>query len=503
MATYTRLTALDRFFLDIEDRSTHMHVGATCIFEEGPLRDRHGGIDSDLIREYIASRLHLLPRYRQRLARTPLEKHPVWVDDDDFNIRYHVRHACLPRPGDERQLKRFVAWVNSQQLDRGKPLWEMWVVEGLDGGRFALVNKTHHCMIDGVSGADLLAVLLTLDDRQLKPEPPRWLPQPKPSRTVLLRDAAWRRLTAPITLASEAVGNLWSDPIGTVRQFAEGASALGETVLATSKKALETPFNKIIGAHRRFDWLEFDLGEVKAVKERLGGTVNDVVLAAVAGATGRFLERRGIPSHRLAEHPFRAFCPVNIRAVGERGKMGNRVSNMIAELPITESDPGTRLSRICQVMADLKESQQVRGTELFEQLSEWTTPALLTMVGRLMRTAHPYNIVVTNVPGPQFPLYLLGARMQQTFPLVPLFSDQGVGIALFSYNGRIGWGFNADRDLMPDLHDFVEAVRLSFDELKRAAGLDKLNGAGRSQDHDDAEDGEDVDSEPAAQQRLS
>jgi WS/DGAT/MGAT family acyltransferase len=468
MVSYARLTALDRFFLDIEDRTTHMHVGATCIFEGNPRNGEGPGVDSDAIRAYVNSRLHLMPRYRQRLARVPFSANPVWIDDESFNIRYHVRHTSLPHPGDERQLKRLVAWINSQQLDRGKPLWEMWIVEGLEGGRFALVNKAHHCMIDGLSGADLLAVLLTAEPQPAIGKIHPWIPTPPPTTVQLARDAIVRRVAMPLEAGRTALTETLRNPIGTVRRLGQAASALTETLAVGMQHALETPFNRRIGSHRRFDWLTVDLDEIKTAKRAVGATVNDVILATVAGATGRFLSRRGVPSSAQEALPFRAFCPVSIRAVGERGQLGNRVSNMIAELPITVREPLDRLARVCQTMTRLKQSQQARGTELFESLSEWTAPSLLSAMVKMLGWMHPYNVVVTNVPGPQFPLYLLGARLVASYPLVPLFAGQGVGIALFSYAGKMCWGFNADRDLMPDLHDYVRAVDASFREIVAA-----------------------------------
>jgi WS/DGAT/MGAT family acyltransferase len=469
MATFARLSALDRLFLDIEDRTVHMHVGGTCIFDSEPLETAQGGVNGDLIREYIESRLHLMPRFRQRLALTPIEGHPIWVDDDSFNIRYHVRHASLPRPGTPRQLKRLVGWINSQQLDRGKPLWEMWVIEGLEGGGFALVNKTHHAMIDGISGADLMPVLLSPDPSVRPAAPHRWYPQRLPASPAILLDAACHRASAPLRFATKAAGKLLRDPRGSAEKLAGSLLALGQTIAMSAKPAMDTPLNRAIGSQRRFDWLALDLTEVKDVKNRLGGTVNDVVLSCVAGALGRFLTLRGLPFHTQKTGPFRAFCPVNIRASQDHGTMGNHVSNVLAVLPITESDPVRRLHEVSRVMKEVKSSGQARGTELVEKIAEWTTPRLLSGMVRLAANSHPYNLIVTNVPGPQFPLYLLGARMREMYPLVPLFSDQGLGIALFSYAGKIYWGFNADRDLVPDLHDFVHAVEESFAELHSAA----------------------------------
>ena len=471
MATFSRLSALDRVFLDIEDRTVHMHVGGTCIFDGKPLESADGGVDGDRIRDYIESRLHLMPRFRQRLARTPIEGHPIWIDDDSFNIRSHVRHTSLPRPGTARQLKRLVGWINSQQLDRGKPLWEMWVIEGLEGGGFALVNKTHHAMIDGVSGADLMPVLLSADPSVRPATPHRWYPQPPPAAPGLLLDAACHRASAPLRFVAKAASKLVSRPRDTGAKLADSLLAVGQTLAMGARPAMETPLNRAIGSQRRFDWLELDLGAVKDVKNRLGGTVNDVVLTCVAGAVHRFLTLRGMPLHVQSAGPFRAFCPVNMRSSSEHGTLGNRVSNVLADLPISDEDPVGRLREVTRIMKETKSSRQARGTELVERIAEWTSPRLLSGIVRLTANSHPYNLIVTNVPGPQLPLYLLGARMREMYPLVPLFSDQGLGIALFSYDGRIFWGFNADRDLVPDLHDFVDAVADSFAELHAAAHL--------------------------------
>jgi WS/DGAT/MGAT family acyltransferase len=352
----------------------------------------------------------------------------------------------------------------------------MWVIEGLEGGGFALVNKTHHAMIDGISGADLMPVLLSTDPSVRPAIPHRWYPQPPPTAPGLLVHAACHRASAPLRFATRAATKLARSPRGTSVKLAESLLAIGQTVAMGARPAMTTPFNRAIGSQRRFDWLELDLGAVKHIKNRLGGTVNDVVLTCVAGAVGRFLTLRAVPGHVQRAGPFRAFCPVNLRATSEHGMLGNRVSNVLADLPITENDPVRRLREIARIMKETKSSRQARGTELVERIAEWTSPRLLSGIVRLTANSHPYNLVVTNVPGPQIPLYLLGARMREMYPLVPLFSDQGLGIALFSYDGRIFWGFNADRDLVPDLHDFVEAVADSFTELHTAARLDDERG---------------------------
>ncbi|UCE86311.1 MAG: wax ester/triacylglycerol synthase family O-acyltransferase [Deltaproteobacteria bacterium] len=467
MATYERLTAQDRSFLDLEGPNTHMHVAGCFVFEAGPLRAPDGSLDIERIREYVTSRLHQIPRYRQRIEKIPIENHPVWVDDDCFNIAYHVRHTSLPEPGDDRQLKRLCGRVMSQQLDRGKPLWEIWVVEGLEHDRVALVSKAHHCMIDGIAGTDLLQALLSVTPAKTFEPAPGWYPNPVPPKTQLLRDAALRRALTPFSVA-RAAARAARHPEALIRQIDESLAGIGDALTAL-KPAADTPFNRKIGPHRRFDWVGFDLDEVKRVKKALGGTVNDVVLATVAGAVGRFLVQRGVSRYKQKNFDFRVFCPVSVRPTSQRGTLGNHVSSMIASLPIAETDPRKRMAAVTRTMGDLKDSKQALGAELLASVSEWTAPTLMSLAARLAFRSRASNMIVTNVPGPQLPLYLLGARMIEAYPMVPLFVNNALGIALFSYSGGLYWGFNADWDLFPDLHDFVVAVNTSFHELCDAA----------------------------------
>ncbi len=470
MAFYDRLSALDRSFLELEGPTTHMHVAGAFLFEAAPLTRPEGGIDIQLIRDYIETRLHRIPRYRQRIQWIPFENHPVWVDDDRFNIHYHVRHTSLPAPGDERQLKRLCGRLLSQQLDRGKPLWELWIVEGLEHDRMAMLSKVHHCMVDGVSGIDLLQALLSPLPEKTFDAPPRWLPNPSPGRVQLVRDAALRRIATPLRAAG-ALAQTLRDPVPTLARLGEGVAGLAQALGAALRPASDTPLNQPIGPHRRFDWLAFDLDEVKRVKRTLGGTVNDVVLATVAGAVGRFFEQRGLSQQRQRSLDFRAFCPVSVRSESERGTLGNRVSSLVARLPIAERDPRERLAAVSQAMGDLKASKQALGAEVLSSVSEWTAPTIITLAARLGFAARASNLVVTNVPGPQIPLYLLGARMTEAYPMVPLFTRQGLGIALFSYGGGLYWGVSADWDLFPDLHDFVVHLDASFHELCDAADV--------------------------------
>jgi WS/DGAT/MGAT family acyltransferase len=467
---YDRLTFLDTSFLITESPTNHMHIAGTATYEAGSLRTPSGGIDIDKIRAYVESRLDRLPRYRQVLKYVPVENHPVWVDDQHFNIHYHVRHTALPRPGDARQLKRLSGRIVSQQLDRSKPLWEMWVVEGLDSGdHFAIITKVHHCMIDGMSSVDLMNVLLAPKPRDLIEAPARWIPRPVPSSWQLLQSEAWRRVRAPFEgFGLQGLRDLARD-IGDPRSDARAMlRALRDTLRTTFRSVSDTPINRPIGPHRRFDWLAMDLEQLKAVKNKLGGSLNDVVLTTVTGAVQRFLEGRRVNVDFL---DFRVMAPVSVRTAEEKGTLGNRVSAWMIDLPLSERDPVKRLARIREQTERLKSTKQAMGAEMLSRVGEWTPTTLLSLGGRMVTRALPFNLVVTNVPGPQVPLYLLGAKMLDNFGLVPLTDFLGLGIALFSYSGQLCWGFAADWDLVPDLHDFVVAVEDAFRQLCERAGL--------------------------------
>jgi WS/DGAT/MGAT family acyltransferase len=464
---YDRLSVVDNSFLAIESPTTHQHVAAVLVLDARPVSRPDGGIDIDTIRTYIASRLHLIPRYRQHLTTIPLGNRLVWVDDEHFNIHYHVRHTSLPRPGDERQLKRLAARIVSQQLDRAKPLWEIWVVEGLEGGRFALVAKTHHCMVDGISGVDLLAVLLSPTDGADFTEGPTWIPRPAPTPLQIFRDEWLRRLREPLEFLWETPCPFRS-PTQIVSSLWGSVSALGETLGAAARPAAPTPINMPIGPHRRYDWLTLDLAAVKAVKNRLGGTVNDIVLATVAGALRSFFEGRRVNVDVL---DIRASIPVSIRTETQRGTLGNQIALWMADLPVAERDARRRLQKVRENMARLKESRQTVGAQVLAAVSEWTSTTLLSTAVRLSTRSRPFNLVVTNVPGPQIPLYLLGAELRECYPMLALLPNQALGVALFSYAGKLCWGLIADWDLIPDLHDFVEAIASSFRELQAAADV--------------------------------
>ena len=343
-----RLSVLDRTFLDFESDAYPQHVGATLLFEVGPLRNPAGGIDADRVRAHVESRLHRIPRYRQRLAWIPIERHPVWVDDDRFNIHYHVRHAALPKPGSERQLKRLVARIMSQRLDYGKPLWELWVIEGLEGDRGALISKTHHCMIDGIAGVDLLTILLSSDPDEEDEAPPRWMPEPAPTPLELAGTELWRRATMPISAARGLLAAA-QQPTETLDQVREQVSAVVEALGAGLVPASNTPLNQDLGPHRRFDWLTIDLAPVREIKKRLGGTVNDVVLATVAGALGDFLEQRGVTRGRQRALEIRAMVPVSVRPA-EAARHHRQPDRTLGDAAADRrDDPNMRLAAVAKI----------------------------------------------------------------------------------------------------------------------------------------------------------
>jgi WS/DGAT/MGAT family acyltransferase len=463
-SSYVRLSAQDHSFLVAERRSTPMHVGGIQIYEAGSLRKRDGGIDVATFKRGIESVMHLLPRYRQRLRWTPVEGTPVWVDDTQFNLDYHVRHTALPRPGGSEELKRLAARIMAQELDRSRPLWEMWVVEGMEGDRFAVIAKIHHCMMDGMSGVDVAHILLSPSPEYELHEPVPYVPRTAPTGSELLRDAALRRGTMPLDVGHALLDFVRSPTLGS--DLRERYEAVRQLVTWAVRPASQSPLNGRLCPHRRFEWLTMPLADVKAVSKALGCSVNDVVLATVAGAVREFcIARRAHPD----EIDFRVSAPVSVRRDEDKGRLGNAVSSWIVRLPIDEPDARRRLEAIHRVTDELKRSRQALGVQMMMAAAEWAPQALLSLGARA--ASGPINMIVTNVPGPQFPLYQLGARLVQLYPLVPLLENTGLGVALFSYDGQLCWGFNADYDLLPDLRNFVRAIDGSFRELCAAAGV--------------------------------
>jgi WS/DGAT/MGAT family acyltransferase len=463
-----RLTALDASFLHLEDGGAHMHVAAVMTFD-GPAPAY------DELLEAIQSRLHLVPRYRQRLAFVPLAQgRPRWVDDPHFNAGYHIRHTALPAPGSDEELKRLAARVFGQRLDRSKPLWEIWLVEGLDDDRFALLSKTHHALVDGVSGVDIVSVLFDAAAEPALPAPPSspWLPRPVPTSTELLAEALLERSTVPGE-AVRGVRALTRAPRQVVEKLAGGVAGLGSMARAGLSPAPRSPLNVPIGPHRRYTWVDADLARFKAIKSRLGGTVNDVVLTSVALGLGRWMRGRGEDTDGLV---LRAMVPVSVRAETQRGALGNRVATMWAPLPVGVRDPTDCFAEVHAAMKGLKESGQAVGAETLTQLADFAPPTILSQAARLQARQRFFNVVVTNVPGPQIELFLLGRRLRALYPVVPLALKQALGIAIMSYDGRLGFGLLGDFDAMPDLEDIAMHLEGAIDDLAAAAGADERIG---------------------------
>jgi diacylglycerol O-acyltransferase / wax synthase len=457
-----RLTGLDASFLALEKNGAHMHVGSVLVFEGDPPPYE------DLL-EMIGSRLHLVPRYRQKLAFPPLaQARPVWVDDPHFNVAYHVRHTGLPGPAGEEQLRKLAGRVFSQQLDRTKPLWEIWLVNRVGKDHFALVCKTHHALVDGISGVDIMTVLFDLEAEPPEREPgPAWYPRPEPNGPSLFADALVERAGTPMDFARAAAGAVTA-PREAAGAAAKTLAGLASMASAGLGGAPPSPLNVRIGPHRRFAWVESELDRFKAVKGALGGTVNDVVLTVVTGALRAHLERRGRDPDGME---LKAMVPVSVRAEDQRGALGNQVAAMYAPLPVGLADPLEQFKALHEALGDLKSSAQAIGAERLTQLAGFAAPTILDQAARLQSRQRLFNVTVTNVPGPQVPLYMLGRKLSAFYPKVPLVLNTALGIAIMSYDGRIFFGLLGDYDAMADLDDFARDLSHAIDELSTAAGV--------------------------------
>lgn len=455
-----RLTSIDASFLTNESSTSHMHIGGVAIFEGPPP-------SYDDLLDHIKSRLHLVPRYRQKLATPPVETgRPFWVDDPQFNLVYHVRHSGLPAPGGEDELRRLAARVFSQQLDRTKPLWELWLVEGLKKKQFAIISKTHHALVDGVSGVDIATVLF---DVEPVPAPARadadWIPNPEPSGASLAARGAEGLAKAPYQLGKR-VASVLSSPKETLREVQHAAEGVGEVAWEFANPAPDLPLNVPIGPHRRYVFVRGDLAEFKRIKSELGGTVNDVVLTAVAGALRRWLHARGIRTEGLE---LRALVPVSIRATGRSGDLGNQIAAVRGPLPVYVEDPVARLRTVREAMNDVKASKKALGAEVISRFNDFAPPTLLAQAARINFSTRLFNLIVTNVPGPQMPLYVLGRELLDMFPVAFLPENHAVAIAIMSYNGKIDFGLLGDYDAMEDITILAEGIETEIKQLLEAA----------------------------------
>src|SRR5271167_3549004 len=456
-----RLTPIDAAFLHQEGPHSHMHVGGLTILEgpPPPMED---------FLEQIRCRLHLVPRYRQKLAFTALDSgRPVWIDDPNFSLEFHVRHTALPTPGTWVQLQSLAARIFSQQLDRSKPLWEMWLIEGLKDDRFALISKSHHALIDGIAGIDLATVLF-----DLSPSPPPlrhsgrpWQPHSEPGVAELLAAGLLGAVRTGLALAEGALDAL-SHPDHALARAREAAEGIGEIVWAGLNPAPETPLNVDIGPHRRFVGVGSSLEDFKLVKNAFGGTVNDVVLAVVAGALRSFLISRGVRTEGME---MRALVPVSVRAEDEHGAGGNRIVVMRGPLPVYIADPVQRLRFVSSAMDGLKESKQALGAEVIAGVQNFAPPTILAQASRLNFSTRLFNLLVTNVPGPQFPLYVLGREILEAYPVAFLPQHHALAIAIMSYNGQMNFGLLGDFDAVSDIESIGESIQDELNQLVKLA----------------------------------
>src|SRR6266480_537640 len=441
--------------LNAERGPIHVHVGATIIVEGA-------APDYEKLVGHVEKRLQLVPRFRQRIVRIPLGiENPVWGDDPQFDVHRHVRHVSVPRPGRLDQLREIVGAVMSEPLDMERPLWQLYLIEGLSG-RHAYISKTHHALVDGVAAVDVGTILLDPTKRGTRitvPEMP-WDPD-EPSPTMLLSQAASERVRRPLRAAGRAARTAVTMPAQTAASVLRSAEAF--TGLASGGPAVpRSPLNVRIGRDRRVAWARTDLDRLKRARGIAEeSTVNDVVLSVAAGALRRYLERRGdkVPAYLVA------LVPVSIRRPDEKGELGNRISTIMVRLPLSEPDPAKRLERLRDETKRLKESENARAASLIIEATGWAPPTINRLLSSAMARPLIFNLVVSNVPGPQRPLYLLGRRIREIYPFVPLSpQNHALSIGMISYDGRIYFGLAGDRDVVPDLDDLAGALREALRE---------------------------------------
>ena len=467
-----QLTGLDSSFLRMETPTTYGHVTSLAIFD--PATSPHP-VGYHEIRALIESRLHLVPPFRRRLVEVPLGlDHPYWIEDPDFDLDFHLRHIAVPPPGDRGQLAELAVRIAARHLDRSRPLWEMYIIEGLEGGFFAELTKIHHSCIDGVAGAEILGVLLDVEPEPAPTPPPTtpWQWEREPSSREMFARGVLGAMTQPrvgMRLARQTVPAL-----GTImRNFAlkaPGVNKRDDVLSRPSVQAPRTVFNGVISAHRRFAFGSLPIDAIKAVKNELGGTVNDVVMTLCAGALRRWL----IDHDSLPDLPLLAMVPVSVRDESEAGAGGNRVSAMVAVLPTDEPDPRRRLEAMHGEMAIAKSEHGALPANLLQDFAQFTPPSVLGTASRVAararlmdRVSLPFNVVISNVPGPQFPLYCGGARMEGIYPLSTILDGVGLNMTLMSYNGKLDFGLVADRDMIPDIWLLIDYLGEELEILQK------------------------------------
>ncbi|MFM8302961.1 MAG: WS/DGAT/MGAT family O-acyltransferase [Actinomycetota bacterium] len=465
MSGYDRLSGLDASFLALERIETPMHIGSLAVLEGAPFFDERGRFRLARVRDLVASRLHRIPRFRQRVMEVPFGiGRPVWVDDDHFDIGYHVRLTALPTPGSRAQLRALFERVEAQLLDRNRPLWELWFVEGLEGGHVAVIQKTHHALVDGISGVDVATVLFDFDRSPVVPDPPDWTPRPPPSPQQLLVDTVVEQVGS-----AAHVGRVVAETLRVPQRAMTQLGQLGRSMATIAEGRLVAPrlsINRPVGRSRHFLDLRIPLDDVKAVRAVYGGTVNDVVLAGVAGGLGTLLESR---DELRSDLTVKVMCPVSVRDDAEHLALGNRVSALVVPLAVGEPDPVSRLASVRAATADLKDRHQAVAAETLLGLTQYAAPTLLGLAARAAHHQVFFNLVVTNVPGPQVPLYCMGAEMVEAYPMVPLARNLGLGIAIFSYCGHLHLGLLGDRDTSPDLEVLAAGIVSAIADMRAHA----------------------------------
>ena len=465
MAHYDRLSALDASFLHLERLETPMHVGAMSILEGEPFFDADGHFRIGDVRDLVLSRMPLMPRFRRKLMSVPYDQgRPIWVDDDRFDITYHVRLTALPKPGSWEQLVALTTRVQEHLLDRDRPLWELWFVEGLEDGHVAIIQKTHHSLIDGVSGVDVATLLLDATPAYTPPVVAEWRAEPAPNSTQLLVDTLRERMTEPTEII-RSMRSLLRGPRRAVAAIGDAVRSMG-TLMTRDAIAPRTSLNARTARHRRLSVVRVPLAEVKEIRAGLGGTVNDVVLTGVAGGLRRLLQHRGDATEDVQ---LRVLCPVSVRADEQRGELGNKVSAMFVNLPVDARTSLERLETISAQTRDLKERRQALGAEMIMSVSDYVAPTLMSLAARVVHRQPFFNLVVTNVPGPQVPLYMMGARLLEAFPIVPLTRNLTVVVGILSYDGTMHFGLWADRDAFADLEVLAGGIDDAFAELVKLA----------------------------------
>jgi diacylglycerol O-acyltransferase / wax synthase len=461
-----RLGPQDASFLYLETPNVHQHVGGLAILD--PSTAPGGALTlQDLVR-VISSRLHLAPRFRQKVAFPPLgSARPVWIDDANFDLDFHMRRAALPAPGSRKELIDYVQRVISRPLDRTKPLWELYLIEGMQDGLAAILTKVHHAMVDGMAAIDLASAIFDFSPEPQVLTPPPWRPETEPSRVDLLREAIREQVTHPTQGLLDLAQRISRSPFRVTRQLGNVLGGLGDLV-GRGILAPPSPFNRRPGPNRRFAMVEEPVQTFKDIKRALGATVNDVVLAVVAGGLYRLLRYRREPTRGRS---LRAMVPVSVRTRDQKSAMGNRVSSLLVDLPVGPMGGKKRLATIRQRTKHLKESNSVVGAEFLMNIGTWAPPTIHAMAARAAARARVINLVVSNVPGPQMPMYIAGAKLLAQYPIMPIAESMGLSIAATSLAGTMAFGITADWDTLPDIEFLANAMDEALAELRKAAGV--------------------------------